>query len=71
MNTSAPPPYSVHVCIFDEHGNLLHSYKLNWNDPEQRTVFAIQANEAVRNNQIVTTMPERIWCRQQPREEHA
>lgn len=54
--------YFVRVSVCYADGSLLTTYKINWNDSSQRKLFASQANEAVRNNQVVTTMPERLWC---------
>lgn len=54
--------YFVHVNVLNADGSTLTDYKLDWNDRAQRSLFAHQADAAVRNNQSVLTMPERLWC---------
>lgn len=54
--THQPLPVLVQIEKWD--GTLIHDYTIDWNDPKQRAVFAEQANNAIRNHQIVITSLE-------------
>ena len=45
----------IRVWVDDWDGNLIREYTFNMNDGNERAVFAEQANNALRNKQIVTT----------------
>ena len=47
--------FMISVEIDDWIGSPIHQYKFNMNDHKERAVFAEQANNALRNGQVVTT----------------